>query len=124
MPYDPHRTLDHVRGHVLTAGVSEDPPFIVRNGDEAIGPEADVIRAFAASVGARVEWQWGSQERHLEALEKYHLDLVAGGLSPKTPWKTKVAVTRPFMHGHAIAVPPGENGFLLALERHLASVER
>lgn len=123
-PHDPHRTLQHVRGHILTVGVAEDPPFIVRRGGEATGREADIIRAFAAGLGARVEWQWGSQERHFEALEHFHLDIVAGGISPKTPWKTKVGVTRPFLHGHALAVPPGENGFLLALERHLSKVEQ
>jgi ABC-type amino acid transport substrate-binding protein len=124
LPRDPHRTLDHVRNHVLTVGVSEDPPYIIRKGDEAVGREADIIRDYAAGLGARVEWQWGSQERHFEALQKFHLDVVAGGVSPKTPWKKSAAVTRPFLHGQALAVPAGENGFLLNLERHLAKVEQ
>jgi polar amino acid transport system substrate-binding protein len=126
LPRDPHRTLEHVRGRVLTVGVSEDEPYIVRHGDEPAGLEANIIRSFAAHLGAQVKWEWKSQERQLEELHKYQLDMVAGGLSAKTPWKKSVAVTRPFLktlggETHVFAVPPGENAFLSDLERYLAA---
>jgi polar amino acid transport system substrate-binding protein len=122
LPRDPHKTMDHVvRGRVMTVGVAEDDPFLVRRGEEAVGVEADLIKGFASQLGATVKWQWRSQESLLQDLSEYKIDLVAGGLSSKTPWKKSVAVTRPFAADHVFAVPPGENAFLSALERYLAA---
>ena len=122
LPRDPQKTLERVRGRVLTVGVSEDAPFIVRRGEEAIGPEPDLVRGFAASLGATVKWNWAAQDRQMAALRENHLDLVAG-LTSATPWKKSVALTRPFSlnrEKRAFAVPAGENAFLSALERYLA----
>lgn len=127
LPRDPERTLEHVRQrHELRVGAGNDPPFLTREGGEAKGPEADAIRAFAKQLGADVKWDWDSHENHFAALEKYELDLVAGGVTPKTPWSKKVAVTRPFAETRekekrAWAAPPGENAFLRAAELYLAA---
>lgn len=125
LPRDPHKTLVHARGRTLTIGISEDPPYVVRHGEEATGLEADVIRGFARRLGARIEWKWGAQEKQLDDLHHFQLDLVGGGLTADTPWKSKVAVTRPFAElagkQHVLAVPPGENAFLLELETYLAA---
>lgn len=113
-PRDPGRTLERVRGHVLEAGVSEDPPFLVRRGDEAEGIEAEVIRGFARSLGAKVRWVWSAQEQQFRALHGLQLDLVAGGLTAKTPWKQSAAITRPFVEVYEVvgasraAAPPGD----------------
>ena len=97
LPRDPQKTLERVRGKVLTVGVAEDPPFLVRQGQEASGIEAEAIRGFANSLNASVKWVWGAPEKQLAALEKCELDLVAGGIDAKTPWAKKVAVTRPYL---------------------------
>jgi polar amino acid transport system substrate-binding protein len=85
-PRDPRHTLDHVRGRQLTVGVAEARPFIERKGDEASGIEADAIQGFASSLGAKVKWVWGAQEAHFTALHAFQLDMVAGGVTAKTPW--------------------------------------
>lgn len=126
LPRDPHKTLQHVRGHVLSVGVGEDPPYIVRSNGDAAGIEADIVRGFAHSLHAQVKWEWKSQEKQLESLHKFELDMVAGGLTGKSPWKKSVAITRPFLQTlagdkHVFAVPPGENAFLAELERYLAA---
>jgi polar amino acid transport system substrate-binding protein len=114
VPRDPRKTLERVRGHVLNAGVSENPPFLVRRGEEAEGLEAEVIRGFARELGATVHWVWGSQEQQLLALHGVQLDLVAGGLTAKTPWKKSAAITRPFVEVYEVvgasrtATPPPE----------------
>ncbi|MBV8518677.1 MAG: transporter substrate-binding domain-containing protein [Acidobacteria bacterium] len=112
-PRDPEETLTRVRrGGVLNAGASEDPPFLVRRGDDAVGIEAALIKDFAARNGAHVHWVWGAQETQFRALEKYQLDLVAGAVSAKTLWKKRVAVTRPYLESTTIlacrrgVVPP------------------
>lgn len=123
IPKDPEGTLEEARGGVLRVGVAEAPPWLTRDGPEARGPEAELIRSFAASIEARVEWSWGGPEEQLEKLEKGELAIVAAGLTGDTPWKTRVAVTRPHTvaggERHVLATAPGENGLLAALERHL-----
>lgn len=97
LPRDPRKTLQNVATtHLLRVGIAEDPPFIVRAGDEARGIEADLIRGFAAAHGATVRWRWLPQEAALEALHANELDLVAP-VDATTPWKKKVALTRPFV---------------------------
>jgi polar amino acid transport system substrate-binding protein len=126
-PKDPNRTLDHIREHgEIRVGVAEDPPFIIRKGDDASGIEAGIIRGFAAEQHANVHWIWGAQEKHFHDLGKFQLDLVAGGVTAKSPWSKKVAMTRPYAQTidkekHTLAAPPGENAFLLELEKYLAA---
>jgi polar amino acid transport system substrate-binding protein len=120
-PRDPRDTLEHARGRVLRVGIAEDPPFVTREGTEPRGPDAERIRGFARSLGANVQWMWGSQENNLQALHDFDVDLVAGGIREKTPWKSKVAVTRPFDGERVLAAPPGENAFMVALEKYLAA---
>lgn len=124
LPRDPLRTLEQVRGGELRVGVSEDPPLLVRRGEEAAGEEAELIRGFASRIGARVRWVWGAEEKHLAMLEHHELHLVAGGLTKSTPWTKKVAVTRPYRDERVLAAPPGENAFLQELERYLAEQRR
>ena len=121
-PRDPEDTLERAAGGVLRVGVSEAPPWVERTaGDSASGPEAELIRAFADSIEARVEWRWGPVEEHLEALERHELDVVAAGLLGKSPWRKHVGLTRPWLQEgdskRVLAVAPGENRTLSALER-------
>ena len=95
-PRDPAGTLDRARGGTLRAGAAEAPPWVVRAADgTAAGPEAELIAAFARSIGARVEWRWGSADELLRALERRELDVAAVGLTAATPWQTRVGLTRP-----------------------------
>lgn len=127
-PRDPERTLERAAGGTLRVGVSEAPPWLVREGDQAGGPEAELIQAFAASVDARIDWRWGAAHEHLLALEHFELDLVAAGLTRHSPWKTRVSLTRPWRidgdTSRVLATPPGENRLLVALERLIESRRR
>lgn len=133
LPRDPEGTLVRVRNGVLRAGVCEAAPWVVREGDEPMGVEPALLRRFARGLGARVEWRWGSAEAVLGDLEHHRLDVVACGLEHTTPWSRRVALTQPYLverlpepEGggtarieHVLAVPPGENAFLVALEKFL-----
>ena len=109
VPRDAHGTLDRVRGDTLHVGVTEAPPFVVHAaGSGAAGVEAGLIQALADSLGAVVAWHWGPSADHVEALERYELDLVAGGIEAGSPLTTPVGTTRPYYSGHeAIGAPPG-----------------
>jgi hypothetical protein len=109
LPRDPRGTLAAAaeRG-TLVVGVAESPPWVVRQGDQAAGVEADLVRAFAAELGAEVEWVWGGLDGHLEALERFELDLVAGGLAAGSPWSKRVGFTRAYLEAEqVVGVPPG-----------------
>jgi polar amino acid transport system substrate-binding protein len=124
LPRDPRHTLDHVRSaKVLRVGAAEDRPFIVRDGEEATGIEASLITRFANEQGARVQWIWEPQEKEFQALAKFELDLMAGGIDAKTPWKKQAALTRPVAEIHedlasVTGIVPAE------LEGHEVTIEQ
>lgn len=126
-PADPEGTLDRISGGTLRAGVVHHPPHVDASGAEPVGREPDLIRAFAAAHGAQVEWTVAGEEALMTALEKGDVDLVAGGLTSKSPWTTHASLTRPYAEGAGpdgepvelvMAVPLGENQMLSALEAH------
>jgi polar amino acid transport system substrate-binding protein len=96
LPRDPEGTLERVRHGVFRVGLVENPPWVVRTAGEPQGAEPELVRRLAASIGARPQWFWGSEERHMEALERFELDLVIGGLDDRNPWKKKAGFTRPY----------------------------
>jgi polar amino acid transport system substrate-binding protein len=101
LPRDPEHTLDRVlqTGRVRV-GVVENPPWA--------GAEVELARQFAASLGAVPEWFPGGEQRHMQALERYELDLLIGGIEATSPWAKKVGLTRPyFTERIVVGVPAG-----------------
>jgi ABC-type amino acid transport substrate-binding protein len=126
-PADPDHATDRIRvSHVMRVGVSENRPWIWFEKDQAFGPEAEILKAFAASLGAVVRWTRGAESPLLERLKARHLDAVAGGFTTQTPWKSQLGMTRPYVGrgwlatGRVLLTAPGENGLLLRLDRFLA----
>ena len=120
IPRDPEDSLDRIKQtRVVRAGIVEREPFTSATG----GPEADVITAFAQSLGAQVEWHRASESTLFEALEKFELDVAVGGFTFDNPWALKLGFTRPYLETgkkqHVIAAAPGENRLLFELERVL-----
>jgi ABC-type amino acid transport substrate-binding protein len=127
-PADPEGTTDRIRAsHVMRVGASENRPWIWFEQDQARGPEADMLNNFAASLGAQIRWTHGAESPLLKHLKERRLDVVAGGFTGDTPWKSDLGMTRPYAGGgliapgHVLLTAPGENGFLLRLDQFLAS---
>jgi len=121
-PRDPERTLENaIERGTLRVGATESPPWLVRAGADATGREAELLHAFAESLGVRIEWQWGPLDDHMEQLGRFELDLVAAGLTAKSPWSAHTSFTRPYHEEgrvqRVLATAPGENRTLVALER-------
>jgi polar amino acid transport system substrate-binding protein len=96
LPRDSDGTLDRVRGGTMRVGFVVDTPWVT---DSTAGPggiEPALARALARELGARIEWTRGQQSQLLETLSERELDLVVGGLDAKSPWKQKLALTRPY----------------------------
>lgn len=105
-------------------GATEAPPWIVREGEGRGGIEAEILRAFAGELGARIEWVDGSESELAEALEKRRIDVLAGGLTHKAPWKKQgapsLAIVQAGKERHVLFVAKGENRLLLELDRFIA----
>lgn len=130
-PSDPTGTLEKVKEGTLRVGASENGDWVDLpdgSGGDVKGTEAELVRRFAASLGAEVEWVPGTEHVLAEELKHGGLDVVIGGLDDKTPWATHAGLTLPYtesrdsrgsLHKHVMLVPLGENAFLLELDKFL-----
>ncbi|MBD0259791.1 MAG: transporter substrate-binding domain-containing protein [Cytophagales bacterium] len=122
-PKDPRHTLDQVRNGTLRVGYSENRPWVTKSGNAPGGTEAELVRQFAQSLHAKIEWHNDTEQNLFERLEKNEIHLVIAGFTDETPWKETIGMTRPYVKAgkkkHVMAVVPGENGFLVALETFL-----
>lgn len=127
-PADPHGTLERVTGGVLRVGISHNEPFVSVEGPSPSGLEVELVKAYADTLNAEVEWTADGEEELVDQLEHGLLDMMVGGLTDKTPWQQKVGLTRPYTQmtdefgqteKHVMAVRKGENAFLLDLDEFL-----
>lgn len=126
IPADPDGTLTSVSGGELRVGTSPDGDLVEVTRGDPTGPVVDLVDAFADSIDAEPTWTVASEETLVRMLEAGDLDLVAGGITPDTPWIDKAGVTRgyPGIEGAdgrelVMLVPLGENAFLSKLESFL-----
>lgn len=103
IPEDPEGTLERVRGGTMRVGVSDNPPWVSKGPEgEPSGVEVELARELANRLNARIEWDWGSVETHMEALKHFELDLVIGGMTEATPWKKEVGITRSYFSSRIV----------------------
>jgi polar amino acid transport system substrate-binding protein len=119
-PRDPERTLERLRGGRIRVGVVENGPWAVKQGENAVGVEAELVRRLARQLNATPEWHWGGEQAHMQSIEHHQLDLVIGGITKQTPWKKRVGVTDTYYQNHILVAPPGENGWIKLLDEFLA----
>lgn len=111
LPRDPQKTSERVQGGRLRVGLVEHPPFVIRTVGEPAGAEVELIRRFAREMNSEPEWHWGGEQKHLEALERFELDLVIGGFNDSTPWRNRIGLTSPYFKNRIVvgvpaALPP------------------
>lgn len=134
MPVDPEGTLERVAGGTLRVGASDNGDWVsVEPTRDPEGSEPELLRGFAAKLGASIEWSTGSEQVLAEDLKHGELDVVIGGLDDKTPWEKHAGLTMPYTeskdergetHKHVMLVRKGENAFLLELDKFLAEAEQ
>ncbi|WP_207432057.1 transporter substrate-binding domain-containing protein [Sabulibacter ruber] len=122
-PKDPEKTLEKVTNGTLVVGYSENPPWVVKGAAEPAGIEPELVKAFAKSINASIQWQNDTEQNLLEELEKRKLHVVIAGITDDSPWKSKISFTRPFAEvakkKHVMAIVMGENAFTIKLETFL-----
>jgi len=107
LPRDADGTIDRVRNGTMRVGVVSNPPWVTIDEGEVGGIEGTLVRELARELNARPVWVVATEEELLASLEKRELDLVIGGLTADVPWKSKVALTKPFYTDTVVvALPP------------------
>jgi len=134
-PADPEGTLERVTGGTLRVGISPNPPWTdLPDGPdgEPSGTEVRLVEDFAETIGAGITWVPGGEEDLIGRLERGELDLVIGGLTAKSPWSEKAALTYRYAETtgpegekelRVMAAPMGENAFLVELEGFLLEAD-
>lgn len=126
LPRDAAGTRDRITRGTMRVGLIEAPPWTIEQDGRVGGVEGELVAGLAASLGASIEWIREPAPKLLTALHDRQLDLVIGGLTAKLPWKQEVAFTRPYYRNgedHVLAAPPGENAWLVTIERYLRQHE-
>jgi ABC-type amino acid transport substrate-binding protein len=130
LPRDAEGTLERVRHGVLRVGITDHPPWDSIRAGVVGGIEPRLLDTLARRLNARASFRVGSESELLEALAAHELDIVAAGLHDDTPWNGRVALTRPYHSDtltgkrYVLATPPGENAWLVHVERFLLERER
>lgn len=107
-PQDQRGTIEQVQGDILKVGVVENPPYIIFSNGALTGIEVELIRQFAGSLNARIDWVKGTEGNTMLLLENGQINLAAGGFPRLSPWKKHVYFANP--HDTLIfkwGVPPG-----------------
>lgn len=108
IPQDPMDTSMKVRDEGMVVGLTENPPWVTRDGDVPGGVEIELVEKFAEQMGVTVQWEWGSSSVLLEALDQFELHLVIGGLTRSATNGKGVGLTIPYYESKiVIAAPPG-----------------
>lgn len=115
-PKDPENSYQKARETSLKVGVVLNSPFTTYINDHAGGREVEMLKEFAKAEDLKIEFQEGSESDLVKKLEKYEIDLVAGGFDKKTLWKKKAGLTATYDKKHVFLVPKGENRLLQHLE--------
>lgn len=108
LPRDPEGTYRRVHGGTLRVGIIENDPWASMAGVEAAGVEPALARRLARELEAEVQWVSGPEHELLEALKRYELDLVVGGLTRDSPWRRELAFTLVYVQAPVeVGAPPG-----------------
>ena len=117
LPRDQAGTFDRIKTtREIRVGLIEQEPFVKTVNGEPAGVEVEIIKRFAAGIGAKPVWTHGGEERMMKSLERFELDMVAGGLTKATPWIKHVGITAAYREEQIFAVAPGENELVRRLD--------
>jgi hypothetical protein len=114
LPRDTDGTLARVQRGTLRVGVIE--------GARTADHERALVHDLAQQLAAQEAWTNGQESELIKQLHDRELDLVIGSLTDDLPWAEQVAFTRPVREDtlrYVWAVPPGENAWLVRVERFI-----
>ncbi|MHA6280524.1 transporter substrate-binding domain-containing protein [Salinimicrobium sp. CAU 1759] len=123
-PKDSKDSFEEARNSALKVGLTENPPYVILQGEEPKGFEVEMLREFASKEGLKVEFSKGSESELVNKLHKFELHIVAGGMDKKTVWKKEAGLTTTYDDRHVFLIPKGENRLLEHLEKFIFSKKK
>ncbi len=125
MPRDRNDTLSRVEHGELRAGFTHHPPEVDCQSGPPSGDEVTMVRSLATKLGARLTTRCASEAALVDDLREHRIDIAAGAFDGASPWRTKVGATLPYGRdsGRRFLTPPGENAWLLRVDRFIDSAE-
>lgn len=75
-----HAGLEPVNAGKLTVGTPVTPPYVLKNGDEISGVDAEIIKEIAALECLEVDWQEVTFAAGLQSLQSSRVDTSMGGI--------------------------------------------
>jgi len=127
IPRDADGTIERVQNGVLRVGSAYNPPWVVAP-DSIGGIEPRIVDGLARQLNASVRFVSGSETRLLESLHRRELSLVIGQFTDDSPWRGEGQFSKPYQEDgdgkkHVVALPPGENAWLVRVEKYLHEIE-
>jgi len=124
LPRDADDSLSRIENGSMRVGVSPNPPWVAISGDTLAGYEATILSELSHQLHSRIEMHPGAESVLLQPLHDRKLDIVVGGLTSDSRWKADVALTKGYHKDsegkqHVLALPPGENRWLVRVEEYL-----
>jgi hypothetical protein len=124
VPRDAAGTLAFVHGGTMRVGVVANRPWVIDRGATVEGVEGWLASNIAAQAGARIEWVRMPEFELMRALKEREIQLAIGGFVATLPWAREVAFSRPYLQTpdgkrHVLAAPPGENAWLMLIDRQI-----
>jgi polar amino acid transport system substrate-binding protein len=114
-PRDPRGTLEQVQNGRMRVGIAANEPWTRVEDGKASGVEVELLRDFAAELGAEVVFVQGTVPELLEAARLGEVDVVAGGFTSTSPGVSEgkeAGPTSPYLTTRVVVgVPPGKPAF-------------
>jgi polar amino acid transport system substrate-binding protein len=123
-PNDPSGSLREAQQNGLRVGVIHAPPWADVRGQQPEGIEIELVRRFAESIGARVEWMQGEERDLMLILQERELHLVVGGVTKSTPWARHVGLTDAYKKEKVVVCSTTNESVPKDLEEIPVSVKR
>jgi polar amino acid transport system substrate-binding protein len=95
-PKDPMHTFDKVKEHTLKVAYSENGQWVREDNGIVSGIEAEIIKEFASSINAGIEWIKGPESELMPLLKEGECHIYIGGLVQTSPWRKHTAFSRPY----------------------------
>lgn len=89
-PKDPGNTLEKIKNSTIRVGIANYKGRCNYNNGNPKGPEVELIKGYAKSIGANIEWVKASQSEIVDFLKELQVDVGIGGFTKRSPWKKKV----------------------------------
>ncbi len=102
---DGESDLDYVRSKgALVVGITDYTPMDYKEGDDWVGFDAELSRAFAESIGVDIEFKEIDWDSKIELLEKGDIDCIWNAMTMTDELTETISCSEPYLSGGQVVV--------------------